>query len=173
MYYIRKLSKLSTVTKIKNLSDIMDTPADLLRQEWSTSKNTLSFWKCESLTDTKDTLKAILLSSTGIEKSKFIIFDDIILDKYEIRRDYSEEGKTGYLGYEKLHVNLCELTYGKIGNIISMTKHILNDEQLIIELSRENVKAYIKEVCDAGLINIEKTNDNLLADIEKYRLIAA
>lgn len=93
--------------------------------------------------------------------------------KYEIRRDYSEEGKTGYLGYEKLHVNLCELTYGKIGNIISMTKHVLNDEQLIIELSRENVKAYIKEVCDAGLINKEKTNDNLLADIEKYGLIAA
>ena len=54
-----------------------------------------------------------------------------------------------------------------------MAKHVLNDEHLIIELSRENVKAYIKEVCDAGLINIEKTNDNLLADIEKYGLIAA
>lgn len=173
MYYIRKLSKLSTESKIKNLVNIEDAPADLLKQEWVTNGNTLSFWKCESLSDIKDTLKAILLSTTSIEKSKFIIFDDLMLDNCGIRRDYEEMGKTGYLGFEDLHVNLCDLTYGKIGNIISMTKDALNQKHLIVELSREDVKSYIREVCDAGLIDQEKIHDSLLADIKKYGLIAA
>lgn len=173
MYYLRKLSKPNTVNKLKYMTSIADTPADLLKQEWPTKGNTLSFWKCESLTNTADTMKAILLSATGIEKSRFIILDDNILDKYGIKRDFSEKGKTGYVGFEGLHVNFCELTYGKIGSIISMTREALNMDQMVIDLTRENVKSYIKEVCDAGLVDPEKINDSLLSDMKKYGLLFA
>ena len=173
MYYIRKLSKPNTVNKLKNMSNIEDAPADLLKQEWPTKGNTLSFWKCESLNNTVDTMKAILLSSTGIEKSRFIILDDNMLDQYGIKRDFSEKGKCGYVGFEGLHVNFCELTYGKIGNIITLTKEILSMDKMVIDLSRDSVKTYIKEVCDAGLIDTEKINESLLADMKKYGLLVA
>ncbi|WP_406043184.1 hypothetical protein [Succinimonas sp.] len=171
MYYIRKLSKPNTVNKLRNMANIEDAPADLLKQEWPTTGNTLSFWKCESLDNTADTIKAIILSATGIEKSRFIIFDDDMLDEYGIKRDFSEEGKTGYKGFEGLHVNFCELTYGKIGSVISMTKEALGKENMVIDLSRDAVKEHIKEVCDAGLINTEQIHESLLADIRKYGLL--
>lgn len=53
MYYIRKLSKPNTVNKLKYMPNIGNTPADLLKQEWPTKGNTLSFWKCESLDNYK------------------------------------------------------------------------------------------------------------------------
>ncbi len=173
MYYIRKLSKPNTVNRLRSMSNIKDAPADLLKQEWPTSRNTLSFWMCESLDNPVDTIKAIVLSATGIERSRFIIIDDDMLDKHEIKRDFSEKGKTGYIGFEGLHVNLCELTYGKIGSIISMTKEALGKEKMVIDLSRDTVKEHIKEVCDAGLIDTEQIHESLLADIKKYGLLVA
>lgn len=173
MYYIRKLSKLTTIAKIKNSESINEVPADLLKQELPTSSNTLSFWKCESLENTKDAMKAILLSTTGIEKSQFIIFDDDMLDKCGIRRDTSEEGKTGYAGFSNLHVNFCDLTYGKIGQIILMIKDIHNKQELIPSLSKDQVKECIKEVCSAGLLDTAKVDEHLLADIQKYGLDVA
>ena len=173
MYYIRKLSKLSTLAKIKNTENINDVPADLLKQELITTANTLSFWKCDSLTDTRDAIKAILLSTTGIEKSQFIILDDEMLDEIGVRRDNSQKGKTGYLGFEDLHVNFCELTYGKIGQIIRLIKDVNTREELIPVLGKEDVKAFIREVYKAGLLNTEQINEHLMADIEKYGLNVA
>ena len=72
-----------------------------------------------------------------------------------------------------MHVNFCELTYGKIGNIITLTKEILSMDKMVIDLSRDSVKTYIKEVCDAGLIDTEKINESLLADMKKYGLLVA
>lgn len=173
MYYLRKLSKPNTVNKLKNMPNIGNAPADLLKQEWPTKSNTLSFWKCESLDDTVDTMKAILLSATSIEKSRFIILDDDMLDKYGIERDFSKKGKTGYKGFEELHVDFCNLTYEKIGEIIVLTKESLNMEKRVIDLSREKVKEYIKEVCDAKLIDTSQMNEDLFKDIKKYDLLGS
>ena len=170
MYYIRKLSKTSTVAKIKSLSSVNEMSADLLKQELATTDNKLSFWKCESLQDKRDTLKAIILSGTKIDNSSFIIVDDNMLDNYNIIRDDSEKGKTAYKGYENLHVNFCELSYQKIGNIVTLMKKSLDNKQYGVVLSRDEVKDCIREVCKAGLLNINEAHEDLLADIVKYGL---
>ena len=54
-----------------------------------------------------------------------------------------------------------------------MVQEALNKDEMIIDLSRENVKTQIKEVCDAGLIDLHNINDDLLADIKKYGLLTA
>ena len=92
---------------------------------------------------------------------------------YCIERDFSKKGKTGYLGFEELHVDFCNLTYEKIGGIIMLTKESLSMEKRVVDLSRDTVKEYIKEVCDAKLINIEEINEDLLKDIKKYKLLIA
>ena len=79
MYYLRKLSKRTSLSKIKGVEDVYEIGADLLKQELSTTKNTLSFWKCIDLGNKKETMKAILLSTTSIEASQFIIVDDKLL----------------------------------------------------------------------------------------------
>lgn len=168
MYYIRKLSKRSTISKIKNTTDVYEIGSDLLKQELPTTNNTLSFWKCSDLDNTKDTIKAILLSTTSIETSQFIIINDILLSNYEIDINDDELGDTGYKDHANLHVNFCSLTYKKIGSILKLFKEVSCDSSLTPILEKNEVKKYIKEVIDDNMLDKEKTRTELLKDIEKY-----
>lgn len=168
MFYIRKLSKKSNLYKIKSADTNATIVADVLKQELGTSGNTLSFWKCDSLDATKDAIKAILLSTSSIETSQFIIVDDELLNKYQIETDDTHEGITGYKGFENLHVDFCNLTYEKIGFILNMIKEIAEETNRIPELKKEDVKKYIVEVKEAGLLNQENMRPELLSAINKY-----
>lgn len=167
MYYVRKI-KNSNLYKIKDCDSCDLIAADVLKQECSTTSNTLSFWKCDTLDDMEDTIIAILLSTTSIETTQFIIINDEQLNKFQIDTDDSEPGKTGYSGFEHLHVNLCNLTYGKIGALLSIYKESSVRSELAPKLQKQDVKKYISEVKQKGLINEELTNPDLLKDINKY-----
>ena len=168
MFYIRKLSKKSNLFKIKSTETSANIAADVLKQELGTSGNTLSFWKCDNLDETKDAIKAILLSTTSIETSQFIIVDDELLNKYQIETDDTHEGITGYRGFENLHVDFCNLTYEKIGYILDMIKEIAEETNRTPELKKEDVKKYIIEVKEAGLLNQDSIRPELLSSINKY-----
>ncbi|MCI8634197.1 MAG: hypothetical protein HFJ05_01175 [Eubacterium sp.] len=168
MFYIRKLSKRSNLFKIKSTETSAAIAADVLKQELGTSGNTLLFWKCDSLDTTKDAIKAILLSTTSIETSQFIIVDDELLEKYQIETDDTNEGITGYKGFENLHVDFCNLTYEKIGFILNMIKEIAEEEKRTPELKKDEVKRYIIEVKEAGLLNQENLRPELRSAINKY-----
>lgn len=168
MFYIRKLSKKSNLFKIKSAETNATIAADVLKQELGTSGNTLSFWKCDSLDTTKDAIKAILLSTTSIETSQFIIVDDELLNKYQIETDDTNEGITGYKGYENLHVDFCNLTYEKIGFILNMIKEAAEETNRTPELKKEDVKKYIIEVKKAGLLNQKNMRPELLSAVDKY-----
>lgn len=113
-------------------------------------------------------LISFLLSTTSIETTQFIIINDEQLNKFQIDTDDSEPGKTGYSGFEHLHVNLCNLTYGKIGALLSIYKESSNRSELAPKLQKQDVKKYISEAKHKGLINEELTNPDLLKDINKY-----
>ena len=167
MRYIRKLSKKSNLFKIKD-EIVNNIDADVLKQELSTSGNALSFWKSENSEDLKDAMKAILLSTTSIETSQFIIIEDSILDKYGIETDDSEKGATGYQGFEDLHVNFCNLNYGQIGILLNIMKEVAANKENTPQLKREDVKKYIIEVKDAGLLNEDGLRPELKSAIDKY-----
>lgn len=168
MYYIRKLSKKANLFKIQKSTSKANIDADVLKQELGTSSNTLSFWKCDSLDKKEDTIKAILLSTTSIETSQFIIVDDELLQKYHIQIDDSHKGTTGYKGYETLHVDFCELTYEKIGMILDMIKEIADKKERTPELKRDDVKKYIMEIKNAGLLDENAIRPELKNAIDKY-----
>lgn len=168
MFYIRKLSKKSNLFKIKSTETSANIAADVLKQELGTSGNTLSFWKCDNLDTIKDAIKAILLSTTSIETSQFIIVDDELLNKYQIEIDDTNEGITGYKGFENLHVDFCNLTYEKIGFILNMIKEVAEEEKRTPELKKDEVKRYIIEVKQAGLLNLENLRPELRSAIDKY-----
>lgn len=171
MYYIRKLSCNANLSKLKSVENTASIDADILKQELGTSNNTLSFWKCEcceSSDDMKNAIKAILLSTTAIKNSQFIVIEDSIAKKYGLVIDDTEPGKTGYKGYESLHVNITNLTYSKIGNVIDMLREIVTNQMFTPSLNRASVKSYIEEVNKAGLLNREDTDKDLINDIDKF-----
>ena len=168
MYYVRKLSNNPNLEKVKNAANIGDLEADILKQELGTKGNTLSFWKCDSLEDNQDTIKAILLSTTGIKVSQFFFLSEEVIDKYGFTMDDSESGVTGYKGFEQLHINMIELTYSRIGTLLQMLNEVFKDPQNTVKLDRATVKDYIMDVKQKGLINEEALQEQLRKDIEKY-----
>ena len=158
MFYVRKLSKKSNLYKIRDVS-LEKVEADVLKQELGTSRN---------MSHLSDTMKAIILSTTSIETSQFIIVDDELLNKYGISIDETELGATGYKGFDKLHVNFCDLDYEKIGAILNMIREISSDKTRIPELKREQVKSYIVEVRKKGLLDEEAIRPELKDAIDRY-----
>lgn len=170
MYYFRKFSSLSTFHRITGPDSIDLIQSDVLKQEFGTTNNKLSFWKSESLTNWEDAKRAIILSTTSISKIRFFVFEDSDLDKYNIRREFSELGKTGYAGAANLHVNLQELDYTKIGKLFEIIRDCSKEEKKFPELSIEDVKEVITETAKEGRIDYSSINIKLFKDIGKYRL---
>lgn len=171
MYYVRKLSNLPNLQKLQYMQCVSDMDADILKQEFGTTENTLSFWKCDSLDDVKNAVKAILLSTTAIKTSQFIIVEQSVAERYGFIMDDTENGVTGYSGFENLHINMTGLSYKKIGQLMLMLKEIATskEEELIPKYQKDEVKALIKEVINDGLLNEKTTNKDLLKDIEKLK----
>lgn len=168
MYYVRKLSSNSNLSKIKNALSIEELDADILKQELGTTGNTLSFWKCENLEELSDTFKAILLSTTAVKSSQFFLLSDDIVAKYGLEMDDSEKGSTGYSGYEYLHSNMIKLNYSKIGTILMMLHEAFQKTENTPKIDKNTAKEYIKEVFQAGLLNVENIQDSLKRDIVKF-----
>lgn len=167
MYYIRKLTKPFNFNKIKCIKSVDDIDSDIIKQELSTKQNTLSFWKCEKLEHIKETIKAIILSTSEISKSKFIMLDSNIIKEYELEVDESNKGKTGYKGYDDLHIDICNLTYKKLGTILNAYKKVFEDDQNTCEYQKDDIKELILEVIQQGLLDIDNLNESLKKDIIK------
>jgi hypothetical protein len=142
--------------------------SDILRQEFGTENNSLSFWKCNDLSDITDAVKAILLSTSAIKVSQFVIIEQSVIERCGLTMDDSEAGVTGYMGFEDLHVNMTNLTCGKIGTVMDILHEITKDEMYTPKYEKDEVKAYIKEVIDEGRLNKQAINDFLLKDIIKF-----
>lgn len=168
MLYVRKFSKLTSLEKIKTLSNAFEIDSDFLHQELRTSSNTLSFWECENMDCLEDTIKTILLSMTSIETSQFIIIDESILKDHKIEIDRTSLGKTGYKDHAHLHVDLCNLTYSKIGDIIKILKSVATHKDNTPKYEKNKVKDIIRQLYNDNLIDLEATNDHLRKDITKY-----
>ena len=171
MYLIRKLSNTPNLYKLRHCKDIGLLDADILRQELRTEENNLSCWKCEQIDDSKqlkDTLKAIILSTSSIKVSQFVIFDMETIQKFGFSMDFLEEGKTAYMGYENLHINLTQLTYSKLGDVLSAYCMVTQNENFTPLLKKDEVTDYIIEAFNEGLIDKEKLHKDLLSDMSKF-----
>ncbi len=168
MHYIRKLGNSKNIAKFQVLED-NDIDADVLKDEFRTQGNTLSFWKCEDISQQEDILKAILLSSSKIVKSDFIIVDESLIKKYKIETNPNMPGKTGYKGFEDKHVDFDKLTYIKIGDLIRLYKEIINCGDCIISKSKHEITEWIIDAIKTDKIDYDNLNKDLKNDLEEIR----
>lgn len=169
MYYIRKLSKPSSLFKLQALNNFQNTHADFLGQDLRTTANTLSVWRSESL-DQKDISKAInaaLLSSSQVNASQFIILDSDSLAQAGIGTDDSEPGKTAYSGLEGLHTNLCDLTYDKIGKLLQIYCGICKDTQRTPKIEKGQFKEIIITANEKGCLNMTALQEHMLKEVQQ------
>lgn len=166
MYYVRKMNKDQNYNRIKYTENIEELESDVLKQELSTQSNTLSFWKCENIENLETTVKAILLSSNKIEKCKVIFIDSKIIEQYGLEVKESR-GKTGYLGHESLHIDIANLTYKKIGDMVRVYKDIFNESECSKDYKKDDVKKLIREVYDEKKLNFDILDKSFVRDIKK------
>lgn len=166
MYYVRKMSKDKNYSRIKYTSNIDELGSDILKQEFSTQSNTLSFWKCENMENIETTIKAILLSSNKIEKCKMIIISSEIIEKYGLEVE-ENNGHTGYIGRENLHIDIKNLTYKKIGDMLRIYKDISANDTYSKDYTKEDVKRLIKEVYYESKLNFDILDKSFARDIKK------
>ena len=128
----------------------------------------MSFWKCDDLANINDAIKAILLSTTAIKTSYFVIIDKLVAEEHGFSMDDTEKGQTGYKGFENLHINMTELTYGKIGTLMTMLQKVVSNEKFIVKVETKKIKVLINEVIAADCLNKDIIHKDLLKDINKF-----
>ncbi|MEQ2521574.1 hypothetical protein WMO24_14225 [Ruthenibacterium sp. CLA-JM-H11] len=169
MYYVRKLSKPSSLFKLRDTDNFRNIQADFLGQDLRTSSNTLSVWRSESL-DKKDIDKAInaaLLASSQVNASQFLIIDSDALEWAGIRTDDTEPGITAYSGLEGLHTNLCDLTYEKIGNLLQVYCKVCEDSQRTPKIDKERFKQIIIMANNENCLNVGVLQEHMQKEIQK------
>lgn len=169
MYYVRKLSKPSSLYKLKTLDDVKNLSADFLGQDLRTTENTLSVWRSETLEagDLNQAINAALLASSQVNASQFLVIDSEALANVGIRTDDSQPGKTAYIGLEPLHTNLCDLTYEKIGQLLQIYCDICNDMQRTPKIEKARFKEIIIEADNQGKLNMAILSDHMKKEIQK------
>ncbi len=169
MYYVRKLSKPSSLYKLKTLDNVKNLSADFLGQDLRTIDNTLSVWRSETLEagDLNQAINAALLASSQVNTSQFLVIDSEALDDVGIRTDDSQPGKTAYVGLEQLHTNLFDLTYEKIGQLIQIYCDICNDTQRTPKIEKTKFKEIIVEASNQGKLNITVLQDHMQKEMQK------
>lgn len=169
MYYVRRLSKTSNLSKIRTMKSVQTMSADILGQEMKTTGNTLSVWRFSTLDseEMNDALKAAVLTGTDIVKTQFIILDSDSLTEAGISTDDNQLGKTGYIGLEDTHTNLCDLTYEKIGILLSLYQKAIQDSKRTPVIEKEDMKKIILELQQNDKLNIQAVPEHLGEKISK------
>lgn len=167
MYYIRKLSKPSSLYKLKALININELSADFLGQDMRTSDNTLSVWRSKTLDgpDINRAITAALLASSQINASQFLVIDSDALSFAEIRTDDTQPGKTAYKGFENLHTNLCDLTYEKIGKLIQIYCDVCQDKTRTPKIEKEAFKKVIVKANENGELDFSNLDEHMQKEI--------
>lgn len=169
MYYIRKFSKPSCVSKIKSLVDARQLDADFLGQDMRTSCNTLSVWKSTTLEagDLNNAICAALLASNALETTSFIILNSEDLFKANITVDDGERGATGYIGRESLHANITGLNIGKVLKLIDIYRSTCLDAARTPVVKKGEFKRFVLEAEKAGSLNVDALQEHLRNSINR------
>ena len=173
MFCLRKLNQLSDFNELLHCNDINDLSIrfldrnmmDKVKAEQSFQYE-LSAWKFDK-DDIDSALKAALLAS-GISKDYcFVILDLDQLSEAGIVIENSN-GDTGYIKGRSLHVNLKELTYGKIGKVLSMCLLSAQNNAFKGRFRKKDFDSMLPDMIKNGDIDYSCLSQSLLKHIVEF-----
>ena len=150
-YFVRKFAKPKwTRTAIND--NPFDIPSDVICSDLKTADNTLSVWEIEDETKLED---AVLAITSGGDRLDTI--DIIWIEKREIEMkgvSYKQSpGDTPIKQFVDTHVDLCQLSYYKIGLVAeSISEKVARDVQ-IKRYTQTDLKKIYKSAISNGIID--------------------
>ena len=169
MYYLRKLSKPSSLNKLRVANSVEEIPADFIGQDMRTTNNTLSLWRMQTLDSDEiiHALNAALFTCSHIVDTHFLILDLETITKVGLTVDDTEIGKTAYKGVSHLHTNICNLTYGAIGNVLKILCDASKKPDRTIKVAKAEFKERIRSANEIGAIDFSALQETMQNEIAK------
>lgn len=141
-YYARKLSVKSSINKIKVISNPLLISTDVLKNEFRTTEQELSFWECDDISNpvcVEETLQAMFLSDIKVDELIMIFFSEDDLKKLDIELSQKDE-PTGLINGEKKHFNLVNINVEKLLRIIGLYAEYLNESHKKYKITKPKVE---------------------------------
>ena len=146
-YWVRKITRSKWPDELISINTI---PADVITSELRTQKNTLSFWRIETLDDLE---KAALALAASSKSTKIETIDIVYIPEDEFQSAKLETcitpGDTVVPDLAGLHRDLSSLNYSALG-VISSIIHA--------NMKHENAKRYTKKAVKALLVKAFREN---------------
>lgn len=127
-------------------------PADAITIDLRTSGNALSFWRCptDTTADLEEAALAIAAGRERLDRIEIIWLADSELESDGLTLN-DTEGSTPVMGLAKLHVDVSQLDYVRIGRIADRIVGALQDERYRL-LKKERVRTLLTLAIQSGRI---------------------
>jgi hypothetical protein len=150
-YFVRKYAKPKWIRTVID-DNPFDIPADVICSDLKTDGNTLSVWEIEDETKLEDAVLAITSDGDRLDT-----IDIIWIEKSEIEMkgvSYKQTpGKTPIKQLVDTHVDLCQLSYYKIGLVAeSISEKVARDVQ-IKRYTQTDLKKIYKSAISNGVVD--------------------
>ena len=170
-FYIRKISR-SNIKKMREATDVVHVPADVIGSEFRTKGNTLSVWEVSSkdMEELGRGILAIALTSSKIETMDFLVMDKEALEKYHLDVCCSEPIKNPMVYLKNSHHDICQLTLGSLTDLIQLYKSLTDDEpdqKNVVRKTKDELVNLIKKAYRNDEINIDSVEEKIREDVKK------
>ena len=162
---VRKISRAkwpekNSTIKIDNLQ------ADAV-SELRTSKNTLSFWAIDNVSELKNAVVALAVAplASRLEKIDVIWIDDKDLTQLGIEIEPTK-GVTAAIEYADTHRDVCNLTYSSLGIMAKAVMDAIHAGRHE-RIGKKEVKDYVKEALLNGYIDLNLCKDEMKTELHK------
>lgn len=159
-YWVRKVTRSKWPEEVLPVESM---PADVISSELRTQKNTLSFWRIETLDELEKAALALSVSSksTSIETIDMVYISEEEITNSQIAVECSP-GDTVIPDLAGLHRDLCALNYRTLGVVSSIINHNMKQNHAK-RFTKKQVKEFLKkayaenrvcpDICNANIYN--------------------
>lgn len=140
------------------LSD-QDVSADAITICMKTAGNTLSVWQIDEEEKIKDAVLAIVSGGEHLDTIDVICMERLELEEKGFRLQ-ATPGRTPVKELSKQHIDLCDLTYGKLGILAELTVQVFKEER-VVRYTVGNLKKLINEAINLGRLQKNDLNESL------------
>ena len=142
-----------------------DIPADTVVTELKTDNNDLSVWKIESDSDIDDAFVALGSGCSGVGTIWAV---KILPDELPGIEVNSEAGNTPTIGINQKHLNISNLNYVSMGDVIASVLNCFRDkDNRIVKKSKADMKKLLACAYKQGRLITSDINPAVMKEINK------
>lgn len=154
---IRKLNRAKWPPN--NIEDVFQVSADAITNCLKSASNTISVWKIDDRKDLEEAVLAIAAKQDHLESFDVVIIEDTFVNDYSIPIKQID-GKTPVLDLVKLHYDIYNLDYYKIGLLAEHINRRINSNDYK-RFTISELKKILRAAVDLKRVDINDLNENI------------